>query len=115
MFTKLIAAAAIALAATGCQNELALFPHASATPTPSPDPAPISHELRALWFPFPLNVPEDDRAYDCIFDGNRICGPNNVQGVAPGCYNDHAALVVPWPCHVVLNADGSSDVYGGAR
>lgn len=59
-------------------------------------------------------VPEDSPAFDCIFDGNRVCGPNNAQGAAAGCYNDRAALVAPWPCHVVVNADGSADVYAGA-
>ena len=58
-------------------------------------------------------VQEDESRWDCIFDGNRICGPLNAQGATPGCYNDHAALVAPWPCHVVVNADGSSDVYAG--
>lgn len=59
-------------------------------------------------------VTEDSPAFDCIFDGNRICSPSNPQGVAPGCYNDRGALVAPWPCHIVVNADGSSDVYAGA-
>lgn len=58
-------------------------------------------------------VTEDSPAFDCIFDGNRICGPGNAQGAAAGCYNDHAALVAPWPCHIVVNPDGSSDVYTG--
>lgn len=58
-------------------------------------------------------VAEDSPAWDCIFDGNRVCGPLNAQGAQPGCYNDHAALVAAWPCHVVTNPDGSSDVYTG--
>ncbi len=58
-------------------------------------------------------VTEDSPAWDCIFDGNRICSPTNAHGAAPGCYNDRGALVAPWPCHVVVNADGSADVYTG--
>lgn len=102
MFHTLTAAAMIALAATGCQNELELFPHAAAQTGPT----------------VPVRTPaatEDDRAYDCIFDGNRICGPTNPQGVPAGCYNDRGALVAPWPCHVVIDANGNADVYGGAR
>lgn len=91
MLKTLTAAVLIAVAATGCQNELALFPHASA------DTA----------------VTEDSPAWNCVLDGNRVCGPNNVQHTAPGCYSDTGALVDPWPCHVIVNADGSSDVYGG--
>jgi hypothetical protein len=59
-------------------------------------------------------VTEDSPAWDCIFDGNRICGPGNPQGVAAGCYNDRGALVAPWPCHLVVNPDGSADVYTGS-
>lgn len=58
-------------------------------------------------------VQEDDPRFDCVFDGNRICGPANTQGAQPGCYNDRAALVAPWPCHIVINPDGSADVYEG--
>lgn len=58
-------------------------------------------------------VQEDDPGWDCRLDGNRICGPTNTQAIAAGCYNDAAQLVAPWPCHVIVNADGSSDVYTG--
>lgn len=58
-------------------------------------------------------VQEDSPAWDCVFDGNRICGPGNPQGVAAGCYNDRGALVAPWPCHILINPDGSADVYEG--
>lgn len=55
---------------------------------------------------------EDDPGWNCATSGDRICGPNGDDlGHAAGCYNDAAALVAPWPCHVVINADGSSDVY----
>ncbi|KAB7761776.1 hypothetical protein [Mycolicibacterium mucogenicum] len=58
-------------------------------------------------------VQEDQPGWDCVFDGNRICGPGNTQGVAAGCYNDRGALVAPWPCHIVTNAAGEADVYTG--
>lgn len=54
---------------------------------------------------------EDDPGWDCRAMGDRRCGPTNVQGVAAGCYSDTGALVAVWPCHVVVNPDGSSDVY----
>ena len=57
---------------------------------------------------------EDDIGWSCIDNGNRVCGPTNEQGFEAGCYNDQEVLVAPWPCHVVTNANGSSDVYGGA-
>lgn len=57
---------------------------------------------------------EDDPDWDCRTQGNRICGPRNSQLVEPGCYNDGGTLVALWPCHVVVNPDGTSDVYQGA-
>lgn len=33
-------------------------------------------------------VAEDDPAFDCRTNGNRTCGPDNADGVAPGCYVD---------------------------
>lgn len=56
---------------------------------------------------------EDSPSWDCITMGNRICGPGNSQGVAPGCYNDGGQLVAVWPCHIEINSDGSADVYYG--
>ncbi len=56
-------------------------------------------------------ITEDSPAWDCRVDGNRICGPTNTQQVAAGCFNDLGAMVAAWPCRVVVNADGSSDVY----
>lgn len=35
-----------------------------------------------------LDPAEDDPAFDCRVHGNRICGPGNSQGVAPGVYRD---------------------------
>ena len=58
-------------------------------------------------------VQEDDPGWDCRLDGNRICGPTNTEAIAAGCSNDAAQLVAAWPCHVIVNADGSSDVYTG--
>ncbi len=58
-------------------------------------------------------ISEDSSTWDCRVDGNRMCGPGNAQQVIPGCYDDAGALVSVWPCHVVVNSDGSSDVYEG--
>lgn len=41
---------------------------------------------------------EDDPGWSCVDDGNRICGPGNDNGVAPGCYDDGGVLEFPWPC-----------------
>ncbi len=54
---------------------------------------------------------EDSPSWDCATDGNRICGPGNAQGIAAGCYSDTGVMVAAWPCYVVVNPDGSSDVY----
>ncbi len=63
---------------------------------------------------FPTSrIGEDESGWDCRADGNRMCGPGNSQGVISGCYDDAGALVSVWPCHVVVNADGSADVYEG--
>jgi len=56
---------------------------------------------------------EDDPGWSCVTDGNRICGPGNPDGVPPGCYDDGGMLVAPWPCVVIVNPDGTSDVYVG--
>jgi hypothetical protein len=57
-------------------------------------------------------IEEDDPGWSCVTDGNRVCGPDGDDwGHAPGCYDDGGALVASWPCSVVVNADGSSDVY----
>lgn len=58
-------------------------------------------------------IQEDDPGWDCRTMGMRDCGPANTQGVTAGCYNDAAELVAVWPCHVVVNADGSADVFEG--
>lgn len=54
---------------------------------------------------------EDDPGWSCVDDGNRVCGPGNEQGVPAGCYDEGGVLVAVWPCYVVVNPDGSSDVY----
>lgn len=38
---------------------------------------------------------EDDPWWDCRVDGNRICGPSNVQGVPAGMYAG-GVLVTDW-------------------
>ena len=54
---------------------------------------------------------EDSDQWSCVDDGNRICGPGNADGAPAGCYNDGGVMVAPWPCHIVVNPDGSADVY----
>lgn len=56
---------------------------------------------------------EDDLGWNCAEMGNRVCGPNNDTGLVSGCYNDRGEIVAVWPCHIVVNADGSADVYEG--
>ena len=40
-------------------------------------------------------VAEDSPGFDCRTNGNRTCGPDNADGVAPGCYVD-GQLAEPW-------------------
>lgn len=54
---------------------------------------------------------EDSPAWSCVDDGNRICGPGNANGAPAGCYDVGGVLVAAWPCTVVVNPDGSSDVF----
>lgn len=57
---------------------------------------------------------EDQPGWSCVDDGNRVCGPGNANGVPAGCYDDGGVMVVPWPCHVVPDADGvHRDVFTG--
>lgn len=55
---------------------------------------------------------EDDPGWSCVDTALRVCGPlSDDWGHQPGCYNDSRELVADWPCSVVVNLDGSSDVY----
>lgn len=54
---------------------------------------------------------EDDPGWDCVSMGDRVCGPGNSNGVPAACYDEGGVIVALWPCSVVVNADGSSDVY----
>jgi hypothetical protein len=73
--------------------------------------AAISHADPAQ--PAPV-ISEDDPGWNCTRDGNRICGPDNADGVDPGCYNEIGELVAAWPCHVVVDPKtGEGDVYEG--
>jgi hypothetical protein len=56
-------------------------------------------------------VQEDESGWSCVDQGNRTCGLGNSNGVPAGCYDDGGVIVAPWPCYVVVNADGSSDVF----
>lgn len=56
-------------------------------------------------------INEDDPGWSCVDDGNRICGPGNAQGAPAACYDEGGVIVAVWPCSVVVNPDGSSDVY----
>lgn len=59
----------------------------------------------------PGSVSDDDPSFDCTRSDNMICGPGNPTGAAPGCYNDRAQLVAPWPCYVVVSPNGTGAVY----
>lgn len=55
---------------------------------------------------------EDDPGWSCVDSRDHVCGPaSDDWGHTPGCYDDGGVLVAAWPCSVVANADGSSDVY----
>lgn len=55
---------------------------------------------------------EDDPGWSCIDSASRVCGPlSDDWGHTPGCYDDTRTLVASWPCSVVVNPDGSSDIY----
>jgi hypothetical protein len=61
------------------------------------EPADSSDETPAV---APSAVPaaavqEDEPGFDCRTNGNRTCGPDNADGVAPGCYVD-GQLAEPW-------------------
>lgn len=51
-------------------------------------------------------VQEDDPAWDCTTDGNRICGPANPQGLPAGCYGTGRVLLAPWPCTSTTPTEG---------
>lgn len=61
----------------------------------------------------PSTIQEDDPGWDCTMMGDRVCGPGNSNGVPAACYDEGGVIVALWPCHVVVNPDGSSDVYEG--
>ena len=48
-------------------------------------------------------IEEDSPAWDCRVDGNRICGPDNAQGVTPGDYSDPNC----WPGAIYCPAPGT--------
>lgn len=58
-------------------------------------------------------VQEGSPQWSCVDDGNRVCGPNNPEGQPAACYDEGGVIVALWPCHVVVNPDGSSDVWDG--
>lgn len=49
---------------------------------------------------------EDEPAWSCVDDGNRVCGPNNANHVPAGCYDDGGVLWKAWPCEAWTPADG---------
>lgn len=59
-------------------------PADSSDETPAPAPAAA-----------PAAVQEDSPGFDCRTNGNRTCGPDNADGVVPGCYVD-GQLAEPW-------------------
>lgn len=42
-------------------------------------------------------IMEDQPGWSCVDDGNRICGPDNPQGVPAGRYDAGGVLVDAWP------------------
>jgi hypothetical protein len=56
---------------------------------------------------------EDEPGWDCVSDGDHRCGPANTNGVPAGCYGDGGMLLAVWPCHLVVNLDGTSDYSWG--
>lgn len=103
MFTKTMAAAAFAA--------LAFVPIGAAVVlSQAADAAPCAFAY-ACDGSGVQRVQEDDPGWDCITMGDRSCGPTNSNGFVAGCYDDTGAMVAAWPCHVVVNPDGSSDVY----
>lgn len=49
---------------------------------------------------------EDEPGYSCVDQGNRVCGPNNSNGVPAGCYDDGGVLWKAWPCDPWKPSDG---------
>lgn len=47
----------------------------------------------------------------CATADNRVCLVDNASGLPAGCYSDTGAMVAPMPCYVVVNRDGTADVY----
>lgn len=45
-------------------------------------------------------IAEDESGWDCRTMGNRVCGPDNAQGVIAGQYGPDA-LIIPWPAATV--------------
>jgi hypothetical protein len=45
------------------------------------------------------NITEDSPDWDCVMDGNHVCGPNNPQGKPAACYDDGGVMVKAWPCN----------------
>ena len=73
---------------------------------PSPratTPAPqsfIDHQIGL--FSSAATPNEDEAGWNCVDNGNRVCGPDNEGGV----------MVAAWPCTVRVNpATGNADVY----
>ena len=45
---------------------------------------------------YPGRVAEDSPGWDCTMMGDRVCGPDNAQGAAPGLYDQGGVLLLPW-------------------
>jgi hypothetical protein len=58
-----------------------------------------------------LNASHVPAHWSCVDDGLRICLPGNPDGKPAACYDDGGVIVALWPCHVIVNPDGSSDIY----
>jgi hypothetical protein len=41
-------------------------------------------------------IDESESGWSCVDNGNKVCGPNNPQGVPAGRYDEGGVLVDPW-------------------
>ena len=42
-------------------------------------------------------ITEDESGWSCVDMGNKVCGPDNSNGVPAGRYDEGGVLIDPWP------------------
>lgn len=72
-------------------------------PTPAA-PAADAVTTAAVTASTAAHAQEGEAGFNCATNGTHICGPDNPEGVAAGCY-DNGALVVPWTRYDDPHAD----------